>query len=199
MGMGRIRKVEDEQVRVTSVFPSEDLGRILIFDNNLIRENLKMGYCDAMRTIKGLKGRKYYIQSFEDENIFFKSLMSVPDKAISDIGVLMGLPQMEPKKMLFEKILPNLSQMLGLPNTSSYQDIMIGVMEKMAQTREIEKYTVRNLTEFLWEIKKARHQKNIPDDSLAQSDKATVKTSAKRLKGRVVEKAGEEFLKILTL
>lgn len=200
MGIGRIRKVEDEQVKVTSVFPSEDLGRILVFDNNLINQNLKMGYCDAMRTIKGLKGRKYYIQSTDDEDVFIKSLMSLPDKAIFDIGAVMGLPPMEkPKRMLLERILPILSQLLGLSAQSSYQDIIIGVLEHMAETTKIEKYKVRSITGFLWEIKKARHQINIPDDSLVQSDRATVKISAKRLKGRVVEKAGEEFLKVLTL
>ena len=198
-GMGRIRKVKDEQIRVTSVFPSEDLGKILIFDHNLIRENLKMGYCDAMRLIKGLKGRKYYIHSIDDDSIIFKCLLSMPNKAISDIGALMCLPQMDSKKMLFERIIPNLSRMLGLPDTSGYEEIIIGALEQMAERRGIEKYMVRSFSSFLWDVKKAKHQENDPDDAEIQSHQAAAKTSRKLLKMRIIDKAGEELLKVLRL
>jgi hypothetical protein len=68
----------------------------------------------------------------------------------------------------------------------------------VAEAEKIEKYKVRSITGFLWEIKKARHLKNISDNVSAQSDK-TLKISARKLKERAVEKAGEEFLKVLTL
>jgi NTE family protein len=198
LGLGRIRKVENDEVNVTSVFPSEDLGRILVFNNKMIRKNLNMGYCDAMRTLKGLKGKKYYIQTTGDEDIYVKRIFSMPDDAICDIGAVLGLADMEPKRMLFERILPILSQFLGLSAQSGYQDIIIGVLEHVAEAEKIEKYKVRSITGFLWEIKKARHLKNISDNVSAQSDK-TLKISARKLKERAVEKAGEEFLKVLTL
>ena len=198
-GFGRIRPVEDNQVNVTSVCPSEDLGRILLFDNSTIHKNLNIGYCDAMRIIKRLKGTKYYIQGVHNENAFVKCLLSIPDRAICDIGTTMGLSGMEPKRMLFERILPVLSQMLRLPAKSSYQDIIIGVLEHMAEKAKIERHEVRSMTGFIWEIKKARHHKNILDDSSLQSNNTSEKPSEKRLKRRAIEKAGEEFLKVLTL
>jgi NTE family protein len=198
-GFGRIRKVEDDQVNVTSVCPSENLGRILLFDNNVIRKNLNIGYCDAMRIIKRLKGTKYYIQGVHNENAFMKCLLSIPDRTICDIGTTMGFSGMEPKRMLFERILPALSQMLGLPPKSTYQDIIIGVLEHMAENAKIERHEVRSMTGFIWEIKKARHHKNIPDDSSPQSNNTSEKPSEKRPKRRAIEKAGEAFLKVLTL
>ena len=113
-GMGRIRRVEDKKIKVTSVFPSEDLGRILNFDNDMIRANLNMGYCDAMRVIRGLKGQVYYIHADIDEKAIVASLMSMPDETVFELGALIGLPPMPPKRLLFERILPRLSRMLGL-------------------------------------------------------------------------------------
>ena len=55
------------------------------------------------------------------------------DEVINEIGKMMGFPQMEPKRALFEKILPGLSYMLGLTTACSYQDIIIGVLEDIAE------------------------------------------------------------------
>ena len=49
------------------------------------------------------------------------------------------------------------------------------------------------------EIKKAMHQRNIPDDYSYQSDNASEKISVNQLKRKAIERAGEEFLKVLIL
>lgn len=196
-GIGVVRKIEDDSVKVTNIIPSEDLGRVLNFDNNTIRTNLKMGYCDAMRAIKNLKGIRYYIEPVIDYDLFFYSLLSMNEAAIIEIGKMMDLPQMEPRRMLFEKILPALSRMLGLPVTSTYQDIITGVLEYMAEERKIEKYRIRKFSDFIEEIKSTSMQeKNVPGSFISEIAGRT-KLNPAFIKDTVLKKVGEEFLKVL--
>lgn len=196
LAMGRVRKIKDKGIKVTNIIPSEGLGGTLKFDNNLIRRNLKMGYCDAKRVIKGLKGKKYYIEPVDD-NELFSCLLLFPEDAICEIGNCMGLPIMEPKRVLFERILPGLSRMLKLPTVSTYQDIIIGVLEHMAFERGIERYKIRDFKSFFEEIRSSPIEKKISPGSFI-----TEITKRKKLplifpKDIVLNKTGEEFLKIL--
>ncbi len=182
LGTGIVRKIEDENVKVINIIPSQKLGNVLNFDNSIIKRNLKMGYCDAMRSIKNLKGSNYYINYLGDDKSIIYGLASMSNKSIYEIGKMMKLSQIEPKRMLFEKILPNLSKKLGLSSSSAYQDIIVGVLEQMAEKRGIEKYLVRNFNSFLEEIK-----------SVSIEDEKVYSLSRER----VFEKAGKEFLKVL--
>ncbi len=189
LALGRVRKIKDKSVKVTNIIPSEGLGGTLKFDNNLIRRNMKMGYCDAMRVIKGLKGKKYYIRPV-DNNELFSCLLLFPDEAICEIGRCMGLPLMEPKRVLFEKIFPGLSRMLKLPIASTYQDIIIGVLEHMAHERGIERYKIRDFKSFYEEIKSK------------PVDKSVIQSPRKKLpivfaKDLILNKMGEELLEVL--
>lgn len=152
LGIGLTRKLEDADVKVTNIIPSEDLGMVLNFDQNLIQTNLKMGYFDAMRVIKGLKGRRYYIEPV-DNDLIFNSLLSMSEDAIYEMGRIMHLPQMEPRRLLLEQVFPTLSRMLGFSTISTYQDILLGILEYMAEEKGIDKYKIWSLLSFLEAIK----------------------------------------------
>ena len=181
-GMGRIRKVEDKSMNVRYILPSEDLGGVLSFSNDLIRANMKMGYCDTMRMLKDLKGRKYYIASDMGDDAVFDKLLAVPSRAIKSIGAEIGLPDMAPKRMLFERILPDLARAMGLLSTASYQDIIIGVLEQMADTRGIERFEVRTLEEFISDIKNADVPVEQDDHSRIRGLAQSIKLSPWRMK-----------------
>ncbi len=148
LGIGLKRKLEDLNVNVINIIPSEDLGRILNFDQNLIQTNLKRGYLDAMRVIKGLRGRKYYFLPVDDEMIYH-SLLSIPEEAIYEIKKIMHLPDMEAKRLLFEKILPVFSRKLGFSSAASHQDILLGILEFYAEELGVEKYRIWDIESFL--------------------------------------------------
>ncbi len=155
--IGIVRKVEDDSVKVLNIVPSDDLGSVLNFDHELIQHNLKLGYFDAMRAIRHLKGKKYCIQPVNDD-LILKGLLSIPDELIESIGKKMELSPMDPKRMLFEKIIPRLSRMLGIPPEMSYQDAIIGILEYIAEERGLDRFKIRSLSEFLEEIKSIRTQ-----------------------------------------
>ena len=189
-GIGRIRPVEDKTIKVTYVFPSEDLGRPLDFSNARIQTKLKMGYCDAMRVIKNLKGGTYYIQPDIGEEAIIEALLSIRDETVFALSAEVGLPHMPPKRLLFERILPRLSRMLGLGSEASYVDIVIAVMEQVAQAHGIDRYEVRSLTALLSQIK---------NTDLLQDNQRGVYTGRLlgRSKNEIITKAGEVFIKAL--
>ncbi|MGI6679181.1 MAG: patatin-like phospholipase family protein [Dehalobacterium sp.] len=150
---GITQDIKYPDVKLTTVKPSEDLGGILNFDSSLIQRNLLMGYFDAQRVMKGLKGKKYYIQPV-DEDFFFHALYKIPDEEIKHLGTLFGLREAPPKRMLFEKMIPFVARNLGLNSSASYQDIIISLFEELAENEEVEKYKIYTLDQFLTEIRK---------------------------------------------
>jgi len=152
MGFGKTRKLEDESVRLTTLIPSESLGRLLNFDNSIIQRNLKMGYFDALRNLKGLVGKKFYIEPF-DADLFVNILWNLPDEAIERLRDIMVLPRMESKRLLFERILPDLFKLMDLPASATYQDMLIEVLEHAATARGIDRFEVRTVSGLLEELK----------------------------------------------
>lgn len=142
----------DESVNIVEIQPSMDLGGTFIFTKDLAHRNIKLGYYDAIKAIRKLRGREYYIEPVDDDLIFSK-LLELPDNLILDIGKSMGLEDIPPKRMLFELILPNISKYLNLNKEDDYQDIIIALLENMAKERQIEKFKIYSLSEFLNLIK----------------------------------------------
>lgn len=149
----------DESANVVEIQPSMDLGGTFIFTKDLAHRNIKLGYYDAIKAIRKLKGREYYIEPIDDDLIFSK-LLELPDELIIDIGISMGLEDIPPKRMLFEFILPNLSKYLNLKKEDNYQDIIIALLENMAKEREVEKFKIYSLSDFFNIIKDNEKESN---------------------------------------
>ena len=149
----RFSNIINKDVRIRSIIASEDLGNALIFDNDLIRRNITLGYFDAIRMVKNLKGRKYYIEPFE-EVFFFDILNNIPENVILQIGETLKVPQMDSKRMLFEKIIPTIADLLKLPNTATYEEIFIGLLEVIAEKKSVEKFNIYSINEFIDVIEK---------------------------------------------
>ena len=152
-GIGRIRKVDDD-INVTNIFPSKDLGKILIFDNDTIKENLKMGYFDTMKSFRRLRGTNYYIEPVKDDGEMLKSLLKMPDEEVGEIAKEMGYSGQPSQRVLLEKIIPELAALSGHKNGDAYQDIVIGVLENAAEAAGIDRYKIYTLSSFAKEIKK---------------------------------------------
>lgn len=152
LGMGIVQHVRYRNVNITNIVPSEDLGMPLDFNRDLIRRNLQMGYYDTMRKLRGLKGRKYYIVS-ENEDKVFDIFCKLPDMLVKELGKLLKIKDMPVKRMLFESIIPELANLLDLKAASEYQDIFIGLLEVLAEDSGVNKYRIYSMEEFIREIK----------------------------------------------
>jgi NTE family protein len=151
-GPGIVQNLQYSDVKVISIVPSEDLGMMLDFNSDLIRKNLQMGYYDTMRMLKGLKGRTYYIMP-ENEDKVFDMFYRLPDALVNELGKLFKIKGMPVKRMIFESIIPLLVNTMKLDNTSEYQDVLIGLLEILAEDYGADKYKIYTINEFVSEIK----------------------------------------------
>ncbi len=74
-GLGIHRKYNQE--KVTVIEPKRSLGLILDFDPKRIEENIKMGYYDTIRLLKGLDGINYCFKP-KKENYYKKLNKNIP-------------------------------------------------------------------------------------------------------------------------
>lgn len=144
----KLQQVKCGNCNVINIIPSEDLGGTLIFDNDLIKRNIKMGYYDTIRVIKCLKGKRYYIEP-ADEDLFFNIINNIPNEIIFNIGKIFKFTDMNSKRMLFEGIIPTIAELLKLPKTSTYEEIFIELMEVIAAERNVEKFKIYTINSFI--------------------------------------------------
>ncbi|MEA4846133.1 MAG: patatin-like phospholipase family protein [Clostridiaceae bacterium] len=158
LGMGIIQHIRYRNVKVTNIFPSEDLGIPLDFNKDLIKRNIQLGYYDTMRMLRHLKGRRYYIIPADEEKVF-EIFRSLSDTFVKELAKLFKLKEMPVKRLLFEKIIPELADLLELKGAPEYQDILIGLLEVLAEESGVERYKIYSLEEFMNEIKAQREGK----------------------------------------
>lgn len=154
--IGITKRVSKKGLNVITIEPSKKLlSGIAISDNKSVRNDLEMGYYDALRVLKGYIGRKFYVIPTSEEKVF-KALTNISDEKINLIinNVKMSgvTDEMEPRKVLFEKILLNLTNKLKSMDTNSYQRLIVSMIEYVMKN-EKDEYKLYNFEELLEEFK----------------------------------------------
>ncbi len=155
--IGLYRKIKtDKDVNIISISPSESLGSILLVDKEVINKNIKMGYYDALRVIKKLKGRKYYINDL-NKNVAFDIFDKLTDDQIFKIAKnsIKFSNDKEAKKLLFETILPEMAKKIKLLKANSYDELLIGIVEYLLSEEDlVNKYDIYDLKQLILELKR---------------------------------------------
>ena len=144
----KLREPINESTKFIEIKPSEPLGRGLIFSNDTIRRNMLKGYFDRIKKIEGLKGNKYYITGITDDE-FMNRLISYPDEKILPYAESRGIVGKDPKRVLFEDLIPETAEALKMGKESTYQEIFIGLLEAIAEGKKIKKFKIYSLDEFI--------------------------------------------------
>ena len=113
-GIEKHFKLPDD-VNITTIGPTVDLGNILNFDAEQSRQNLRLGYFDAQRVLYGLYGQTYYIDRTLTE-----------DEARAHLIEYVGTGDHDLRE-LHEKVLPRLARSLDCKG--DYYDLLIAAME----------------------------------------------------------------------
>ena len=158
MSFGRIRKVKDKNVKVTTIIPSEDLGRTLEVDPIRAAHNIELGYFDTMRVMKGLRGRKYYVDQVPSEDAVIQSLLKISDGTLDGIAQLIGLKKPH-KRMLFEDFLPMMAELLKMEEPFTYSDLVIAFYEFLAEQMGLNRLQILAFPELLQLVQE--HYKNL--------------------------------------
>ncbi len=151
-GLGMRRRFRRDGVNITHINPSDDLGMTLDFTTERARKNLNLGYFDALKAFKGLKGSKYYIHSKNDEDYFVHYFMNLGEKKVLTIGKILGIEDIPYRRMLFENIIPKLGELLDVDKNGSYQDIILAIYERVAKKYGVERFKLYKYEEFEDEV-----------------------------------------------
>lgn len=149
MGLGRQRKIKNKKnVNITTIKPSEDLGKTLEISVEKAAYNIKMGYYDTYRVFKNLKGKMYYIKGEIDEDLVFNELISLSDRTLIEVGKLLGITK-PPKRLLFEDVIPLIKELLGVEDTATYGEIALSLYEFLAKELGIDRFRILSFEQLV--------------------------------------------------
>lgn len=179
MAMGRIRKVRNpERARITYILPSEDLGRTLEIDSSRAEINIQMGYYDALRVLKPLKGRYYYLSSGIETETLLQELVQTPPHILKRVARLFG-EHTDPIRAIFERVIPSVSGALGLDDTADYETVGIAFYEQLAKLAAIPRYRVLSFSQLRAEVHAHYTHNAVSADALNSIAKLLVSTLSK--------------------
>lgn len=153
-GLGFKQKIQDKnnELKITAIKPSGYLGSTLEFLPETARRNLLMGYYDTMKIFRQLIGQRYYLEPSLDDTYYCKWLSGLQDENIAQLAKLMGLPDKDPKRLLFEAITPKFFGLLKLPPSAGYRDLVLALLEHVAADLDIDRYAIFKDNEFVQKV-----------------------------------------------
>ncbi len=147
----------DEGIDITVIKPGESLGAILDFSGEKAKKNIRLGYYDALRLLKGYKGSRYCIEVDYDEDYFFAMLLRIEEGRFKELADRLGLPGSVPRRrIILEKLVPLAIELLGLPYNASYQDLVIALLERAAERTGIERFNIYRYDQLYDKVVKRR-------------------------------------------
>ncbi|MDI9471736.1 MAG: patatin-like phospholipase family protein [Tissierellia bacterium] len=133
--------LEREGERIEVIVPSRSMGTVLQSGHEHVRENLMMGYYDALRLLRGYQGKLYCIEKSDDES-FYRRFVHIPQERLGSVNELFGEDSRSCRRAFFEDTIPLLASILGLKEDGGYQEIGIEWMERVAFDLDIPRYCI---------------------------------------------------------
>lgn len=199
-GIGRTRRINKKKLNLITINPSEDLGDALDLSPERAHRNLNLGYYDTLSVIKKYSGSFYYIIANRPEEYYANLFFNLSSEAVFKLAKILGLPESIPyRRLLFERVVPKLSEILGLSPKSSYKDIFISILEKAAMSCEIEKFKIYDFDELLDTVIRNHHRtsEHISDKipRLFKKSDLVIRTVKEQLSPEVVDVFIDELKK----
>ncbi|WP_312373140.1 patatin-like phospholipase family protein [Lachnoclostridium sp.] len=156
-GVGVERRVKiPGDVLVTTVAPRVDLGSILEFDGKKSMRNITIGYYDAMRVFKSLKGKIYYVDAKLNERECLELFLECHPSVIMAYHEYYKLDYSKESlytRGMLETILPLVGDELKLAKDWSYFDLYLALLELCAKYMHVQKYYIYTEEELTEKIK----------------------------------------------
>lgn len=151
--LGIARKVPDDKYNILTISPSENIGNSFTYEKDIAVSNMKLGYFDAIKEIKGLKGNKYYFKPLGEE-YYFDILKNTRKPTINSIANALNVTDEPNKRLFFEVIIPKISKLLELKGNYDYEDFVLNLLEVLLAYYRVEKYKIYDFEECLEIIRK---------------------------------------------
>ncbi|WFD09213.1 patatin-like phospholipase family protein [Tepidibacter hydrothermalis] len=152
-GIGRTKRVDTKGMKILYINPSEHLGPTLDFNKNRSEKNIQLGYHDALKSLNKLYGNRYYFKIDETcDEFYFDLIKNMNNKTIGKIADKLKIKGEISLRLLLEKVVPKLGELLDLGKTFSYKDLLISIYEIRMNQLEFERLKVYNFKEIFWRI-----------------------------------------------
>lgn len=148
--MGIVKKPKIKGLNVIYIQPVEQLAGLLDFNKQQAERDMHLGYYDTMKVFKGLRGYKYYCEPCEGNfNYIMADFLTEKKEKILKIGNILGFSDLPTDRMLFEKIMPRVETILDMKGNFDYQDIVIRLVEQIAEKYDdIERFKIYKAEDF---------------------------------------------------
>jgi len=142
----------DKNANVTLIETDEHLGHFLEFDLDNARRNIRRGYCDGLKVLQSLAGRRYYLKDVQLQRVVQKFLsIQAPDLEMLSY---FKRETLEKKRVLLERVVPDIGDYLNLDKSFTYEQLMLEMLEFVALRKGIDRFKVYAFDEFCNLIKK---------------------------------------------
>lgn len=137
-------KGEDFSKAKYVVEPHKALGKTLDFSPERSEELIKIGYFDAFKTVKGLRGDDYYIMPIDVEETvkYIYKIIKYRTKGIES----------KIMRAVIEEYVPKIAKELKLSETFNYDDLLYKLLEHEAIKKDIDRFKVYTVEELTREI-----------------------------------------------
>ncbi|WP_187296193.1 patatin-like phospholipase family protein [Tepidibacter mesophilus] len=151
-GIGRTKRVNTKGMKIIYINPSENLGPTLDFNKYRSERNINLGYLDTLKSLNKLYGNRYYFKIDEIcDDFCFNLIKNMNNKTISKLADKLKIKGDISLRLLLEKIVPKVGELLDLRKTFSYKDLVISIYEIRMNQLEFERLKVYNFKEvFLY-------------------------------------------------
>ncbi len=139
----------------------DDIGGILeVLPQKAIR-NMSLGYYDTLRSYHGYQGHKYYIKDGDNAMAVIEKLQRIDKASCHYLKQLLITDDMDDMRFIFEVLIPELAEMIGLEQTLGYDVIYLRLLEKIAESLGVERFKLWTLADFEAAIKNKYQPGNI--------------------------------------
>ena len=137
---------------VMVIEPSDDLGEFLSFTAEDAKFGIELGYYDGLRAIKNLRGRRYYLEAPELEEME-QNLVKIETAFLEELCDLLDLKKLPPRRAFFEEIIPQIGSYLDLKKDFDYGDFIIALLELAASKKGLPRFQLYDVPFFIERLK----------------------------------------------
>lgn len=150
IGMEKKIKIPDD-VNIIYIAPKCNLCNVLEFNRKKAVRNITLGYYDALRILRPLKGNAYYIESSKTEKDYLNLFLNLSEEQLKEL-ILMSKIADNFSGSLFRKYLenicPQLAVQLKLPKDWKYCDLFYAILEYAAKKLGVKRYRIYSENEL---------------------------------------------------
>jgi NTE family protein len=186
---GIVRKVDFSELNVTIISPKENLGGILEFDRRKASYNLRLGYYDGLKALKGLKGKKYYIECEEREEFFIEYLTGINEDKVKKLKRILEIDEEIPeRRAIFEFVIPKLASLSNLGAKASYEEIFLVILENLAEEYKLDRFKIYSCKELMEKVRE-----KIREEATVETEESVIEKIVKKVfaKNEILKEAGK--------